>query len=39
VILGGGTPLFCNELSETKLILSKTRKFKSGAILLVYNPL
>lgn len=38
VILGGGTPLFRKGVPKTELRLTGTRKFKSGAIMLIYEP-
>jgi dihydrofolate reductase len=38
VLFGEGTPLFKGLPKHVKLNLTETRKFKSGAILLVYVP-
>ena len=38
VALGEGTSLFAGMPKKAELILTETRKFKSGAILLAYKP-
>jgi dihydrofolate reductase len=37
VILGGGKPLFRRRMAKTEMKLTGTRRFKSGAILFVYE--
>jgi dihydrofolate reductase len=39
IALGDGTPLFKNMKGQLNLKLTKTRTFKSGVVLLVYEPL
>lgn len=38
VLIGSGTPLFQNIASRVNLKLVKTRTFKSGSVLLYYQP-
>ncbi len=37
VVLGGGTPLFRRGMAKTEMNLTGTRRFNSGAVLLVYE--
>lgn len=39
VVAGGGQPLFENAKSQMPLRLARTKAFKSGAILLYYEPI
>jgi dihydrofolate reductase len=38
VAFGGGTPLFKGLPQKTEFTLTDTRRYKSGAILLTYQP-